>query len=393
MNQSKTEQALRISMLIKKYLKDKLSQQERQELDQWLMAHPQDRKDLQQLIAQKLNDYDPGTSRVYALEERYAELISRIEEGKHSTTKHSMPWYKFAAAAAIILVVALGLLIYKRQDAATTTLTGSRLQVKKGIELTLANGKIVNLEMQADGVISSENQAIITKKDGQVLSYEAIGKESEISDALNTLSIPRGKKYELILPDGSKVWLNAQSKLSFPSRFSKNERIVELTGEAYFEVNHFSAWPFKVKTQYQQVEVLGTTFNVNAYADEAYSKTALITGSVKVSDEANTLLLKPGQLALKSNNKTGFTISATDIDEATAWKNGKLLFTDEKIEHITQILSRTFDVDFEIDERIRGQHFSGAFTVKNGLNVTLRSLEQTGAIHFKVKGRRISVMP
>jgi len=393
MNHNKIEQGLRISSLMKKYLKDELSKVERQELDQWFAEHPQDRKDLQALVQQKLNAYDPNSSAAYSTDQAYVELLSRIKQGSNTVPKKSTRIYQYAAAAAVLIILSVGLLLFRPQE--NKPILTSLANTTKGVELTLANGKKLNLETHRNGVIASEGQAKITKENGELLSYQSTTEpqDSENSNAMNTLAIPRGRQYQLILSDGSKVWLNAQSTISFPSSFAKNERVVELTGEAYFEVNHNSAWPFRVKTRDQQVDVLGTKFNIKAYAEEIQSTTALISGSVSVSDRTNTRILKPGQLALKLNNKADFSITDTDIDEAIAWKNGKIVFKDEKIEHLTQSLARTFDVDFDIDPRIKGQHFGGSFTIKNGLTNVLRNLEQTGAIHFKVEGRRISVMP
>ncbi|MCD0488270.1 FecR domain-containing protein [Pedobacter sp. MC2016-14] len=401
MNQNNIERALRISSLVKRYLNETLSEQERQELDQWFMQHPQERKDVQNLLQQKLRDYSPDASKKYGLEQSYAQLISRISDKELRTSKPPTSFrtfYQFAAAAAVVIIVSIGMLLFRRQNytylEANSGATKFQTARAKGVELTLTNGKKFNLEIQNAGVIASEQQAVITKQKGNVLSYQSTqAPQEENSNALNTLTIPRGKQYQIVLPDGSKVWLNAQSTLSFPNNFNKNERLVSLVGEGYFEVNHFSAWPFRVKTQHQQVEVLGTVFNISAYNDDSQGVTTLVTGSVKVSDQKKSQLLKPGQLAVKVNSAVGFSIEEADIAEATDWKNGKLVFKDEKIESLTQTLSRTFDVDFDIDERIKGQHFSGNFSIKNGLNNVLRNLEQTGAIYFKVNGRRISVMP
>ena len=401
MNQNNIERALRISSLVKKYLNETLSEQERHELDQWFVQHPKERKDLHNLLQQKLRDYDPNASKKYAIKESYAQLISRINNQEMQPSKPFAgfrTYYQYAAAAAVLIIVSLGLLLFKHQNNKDLHEAGDATKLQtaktKGVELTLTNGKKINLDAQNMGVILSEHYAVVTKQEGNVLNYQSKqAAEPETTNTLNTLSIPRGKQYQLVLPDGSRVWLNAQSTLSFPSSFNKEERLVSLTGEAYFEVNHFSAWPFRVKTQQQQVEVLGTVFNISAYQEDNQIVTTLVTGLVKVSDQNKSQLIKPGQQAVKVNGTVGFSVVEADIAEATDWKNGKLVFKDEKIENLTQTLARTFDVEFNIDERIRGQHFSGNFAVKNGLNNVLHNLEQTGAIYFKVQGRRISVMP
>lgn len=402
MDQSKVEQALKVSELLKKYLKEELSDREFQELDQWFAEHPQGRHDLQHLLEQKLTDYSNDNAKTFDSAAPYDRLISRIKDNEqHQMLKviRRKRFYQFAAAAVVLIVFAVGLLVLTTRDHDVVLKNNNvaLLDTAKGaaVELTLANGKKLNLEAQRDGVIMSENQIVIAKKNNQLLSYQSVkeNNETETSTELNTLTVPRGKQYQLILPDGSKVWMNAQSTLSFPSNFNKKERVVELTGEAYFEVNHFSKWPFHVKTQHQKVEVLGTIFNVSAYGDETQTVTTLLSGSVRVSDQTQMQMLKPGQFAAKFKGKDGFSIATANISETIAWKNGLLVFKDEKIENLTQSLARTFDVDFDIDPRIKGQHFGGSFVIKNGLTNLLRNLEQTDAIHFKVEGRRIRVMP
>lgn len=393
MNQNKIDQALKVSQLFKKYLKEEtLTAQERHELFQWLDAHPKERKNLQQLLSQKLNEQKVGDAKVYDPVLPYAELTSRIAEDRpHPKIKSLYPFYKIAAAAAIIVVLSVGLLLFNQKDQQKPAIAVAN--TTKTVELTLAGGKKINLESHQDGVIAFADGATIKKENPALLSYQATGATEDVEGNLNTLAVPAGKQYQLILPDGSKVWLNAMSKISFPSNFNKGERIVEVEGEAYFEVNHFANWPFRVKTAHQLVEVLGTKFNVQAYPDESQTATTLVNGSVRVSDQSSSQLLKPGQIAIKSNQMAGYKIADADLNQAIAWKNGQLVFKDDKIEELTRTLSRTFDVEFQIDERIKGQHFSGTFAIKSGVEHTLRTLEQTGAIHFSIKGRRVSVTP
>jgi len=393
MSQNQIVQALKISELFKKYLRDDvLTTQERFELFEWMEAHPKERQRMQQLISQGLNDHRAGNLKAYDPTLPYIELTSRIAIDKPRLKIKSMQlFYKIAAAAAILFILSVGLLIFDQK--AHKQIEQSISSTSKTVQLTLAGGEKINLESQQNGIISSVNGTKIKKENPLLLSFQSTVTTKDVQGLLNTLTVPAGKQYQLILPDGSRVWLNAKSAISFPSNFNKQERMVEITGEAYFEVNHFDSWPFKVKTSEQMVEVLGTKFNIQAYPDELQTTTTLLNGSVRVSDQTTAKLLKPGEIAVKSNQTDGFKIANADLNQTVAWKDGQLVFKDEKIEELTRQLSRTFDVEFDIDEKIQGQHFSGTFAINNGVDSTLRMLEQTGAIHFSIKGRRISVKP
>ncbi|MNK00666.1 fec operon regulator FecR [compost metagenome] len=400
MNDNQIQQALRMASLFKKYLNEELSSNERHELEVWMKTHPKNHEKLIQLI-QNRHDLGAEELKVDKIQHAYHRLISRINEEKEvfKPIKRSIkPAYRYIAAAIILIIFSAGLAIifYNGNENGTNdTIVSVKRELPKGVTLTLSNGKIVDLEEKQSGLVASHENTTIIKGSGNLITYESSvgGGERKATDAMNSLSVSRGKQYQLILPDGSKVWLNAETTISFPVSFNKKERVVSLTGEAYFEVLHASNWPFRVKTAEQNVEVLGTTFNISAYPDDAKSLTTLVSGSVKVFDQTSSKLLKPGQLAIKENGGASFVVGSADLEETLAWKNGLLVFKDETIENLTIALARTFDVDFDIDPKIKGQHFGGSFSIKNGLPNLLRSLEQTGAIKFKMNGRRISVMP
>jgi transmembrane sensor len=192
------------------------------------------------------------------------------------------------------------------------------------------------------------------------------------------------------LPDGSKVWLNSASTLRFPALFSGNTREVELNGEAYFDVAKNPNKPFKVITKDQIVEVLGTQFNINSYSDEETFKTTLIEGSVKIIYKDRVVLLSPGQ-QFQPSMKSSKVIEA-DTEEVTAWKNGYFLFKDEDIQSIMRKVSRWYNVDVNYSGNIPDVGFGGNISRSKDINEVLNVLQLTNAVHFKVEGRRITVM-
>jgi len=210
--------------------------------------------------------------------------------------------------------------------------------------------------------------------------------------AFNTISTPVGGQYTVVLPDGSKVWLNAASSLKFPTAFTGTERRVELTGEGYFEVAKNKHMPFKVNFNREEVEVLGTHFNISAYPDEAVTRTTLLEGSVRISKNNIKKILVPGQQAISSMQTGGFNIAEVNTDEAIAWKNGLFLFHNENIRSIMKKIARWYNVDVNYQGSFTNQEYGGRISQSKNLSEILKNLELTGTIHFKIEGRRVTVM-
>lgn len=208
--------------------------------------------------------------------------------------------------------------------------------------------------------------------------------------AYNTISTPRGGQYQLQLPDGSKVWLNAQSSLRFPARFIGNERLVTLTGEGYFEVAKDKAHPFKISINNMQVEVLGTHFNVMGYNDEPATTTTLLEGSVKIIKGGSVQKIVPGEQAIV---KDGIRVAKVNAEEAIEWKNGNFNFSHEKLGSIMRRISRWYDVDIAYSQRTTGATFVGTIPRSTNITEVLKYLELTGLVHFKIEERRVTVMP
>ncbi|MEO6820345.1 MAG: FecR domain-containing protein, partial [Ginsengibacter sp.] len=209
----------------------------------------------------------------------------------------------------------------------------------------------------------------------------------------NTISTPRGGQYQLTLADGSQVWLNAESSITFPTSFTGNQREVKITGEAYFEIAHDANIPFHVNVNGMDVKVLGTHFNVNAYKDEAEIKTTLLEGSVQVTYNEQAKIISIGQ-QLILNNKSGKMIVEKNInvDEIMAWKNGKFYFNEASIQSIMKQLCRWYNVDVEYNGEVN-KLFEGTISRQVSVEDIFKILSATGGVHFAIEGRKIIVSP
>lgn len=314
-------------------------------------------------------------------------------------------WYQVGVAASILAMLSMGLYFYTKRTIDTQVAVSKpqtvreRSIIKPGGDkavLTLSDGSKIILEDAKKGLLANQAGVSIQKTaDGELL-YSFAGNASSVSEALpqeviyNKIETPFGGKYQINLPDGSKVWLNSASSLRFPALFSGNTREVELNGEAFFDVAKNPNKPFKVITKDQIVEVLGTQFNINSYADEESFKTTLIEGSVKIIYKDRVVLLSPGQQfqpILKSSK-----VIEADTEEVTAWKNGYFLFKDEDIQSIMRKVSRWYNVEVNYSGNIPDVGFGGNISRSKDINEVLNVLQLTNAVHFKVEGRRITVM-
>lgn len=309
---------------------------------------------------------------------------------------------RWVAAAAVFIVI--GTLAYfyssnvinqkSMKPYASDALPGSNKAV-----LVLANGRKISLTDVNNGDVAKEAGLSITKtSDGQLvytISDVASNKNTEnLDNAFNTIETPKGGMWQVKLPDGSSVWLNAVSSLTYPLSFSKShKRIVELKGEAYFEVAKDKLHPFVVKTSRQEIEVLGTHFNINSYADEDVVKTTLIEGSVKVNSyqaDGATEILKPGEQSILTTK--GFNIKQVDADEVIDWKNGYFMFNNEKQESIMRKIARWYNVQVEYaDASAKEVTYYGSISRFENVSKVLRKFEQTGEVRFEINKNKITV--
>ena len=256
--------------------------------------------------------------------------------------------------------------------------------------LTLSNGQVIDLTNTQNGTLPTQSAIKIEKSNG-LLSYSP--ENNKISEMnFNTISTPNGGQYQLILSDGTKVWLNAASSLKYPISFQGTERKVELTGEAYFEVASDKSKPFRVASKDQEVVVLGTHFNINAYGNEGSSQTTLLEGSVKVNVHNNIKLLKPGQQARVLPSSEIKIINNVETDAVIAWKNEKFQFVKADIQTVMRQIERWYDVEVEYQAKI-STHFGGSISRNVNLDQVLNILQQTEKVRFEVKGKKIIVLP
>jgi transmembrane sensor len=343
------------------------------------------------------SDHIPSRERIEATDQRItANLMSHIGV-QPAEAKTIRLWPRIAAAASILLFLSFGtyFLLHKKNSVQPFVISRAKDIAPGGNKaiLTLANGQKIILNSVGNGLLAEQGNSAINKTaDGQVV-YAVSGSENTASEIqYNLLTIPRGGEYQaLVLPDGSKVWLNSASSLRYPIAFTGNERKVELTGEAYFEVAHNAAKPFRVTSNGQTVEVLGTHFNINAYDDEPAIKTTLLEGKVKVTATANNevRILQPGQQS--ALNSRLFDVTPVETDEAVAWKNGQFMFENDNIQYIMRSISRWYNVTVEYSGAIPGDSFGGGISRFKNVSEVLNVLQLTGKVHFEMEGRKIIV--
>ncbi|HWW38225.1 FecR family protein [Pedobacter sp.] len=379
----------KLNNLIQKYLNGSISEPERKELQE-----EYDRQSSQptEWLAEHIDESNLVKERIRL------NIKKEIFTGQtlNSRVKHL---YRLLSAAAV-LSIAIGTGWFMISRSTKTELTAAVHKerpnlIKPGTDkalLILADGKQIVLDNAKPGnIINSSGTQIIKTKEGQLV-YSAGEQKATGGSVMNTLSTPRGGQYKILLPDGTLVWLNALSSLKFPAVFAGNERRVELAGEAYFEVAKDKKHPFKVKTALQEVEVLGTHFNVMAYENESLIRTTLLEGSVRIHSKGQESLLHPGQESVLEKSKGNIVVKNVSIEEAIAWKNGFFMFVHEDIHSILNKISRWYDVDIVYQSQQLDNRYSGTISKFDEVTEVLKTMEMTGTVHFKIQGRRIYVM-
>ncbi len=382
------EQPKDLETLIEKYLQGNATPEEKEILNRWYHSF-----DDEEVVVEEA---DANESKLkLAIQQRLLQttgIRKKIPVQRH-----------FARIAAAILLLLGGFSIYYFLTSKKETQITQKIQVppvpapilpggEKAV-LTLADGSTIILDSAANGLLSNQGTMKVEKLKNGELSYTVNGKKiTEKDEAFyNTISTPRGGQYHVTLSDGTEVWLNAASSIRFPVAFIGNERKVTVTGETYFEVAKDAAKPFKVKTEKEQVEVLGTHFNINAYADEPMVKTTLLEGKVKVmSDGMQAAFLLPGQQSGISANGNITIANDADLEEAVAWKNGRFQFNSADLKTILRQVSRWYDVDIEYRSKV-DLHFTGQLTRDSDVSKVFEKLALAGEVHFKTEGRKIIV--
>jgi transmembrane sensor len=303
-------------------------------------------------------------------------------------------WPRIAVAASILLIASLGLYFYSSKyandDPHQTAYQNDIAPGKNGATLTLANGQKILINDALAGNIATQSGVKISKTaDGRII-YE-ITNDNSGKIGFNTLSTTRGEQSQVRLPDGTLVFLNAESSLKYPTSFVKlDKRQVFLLGEGYFEVAKDKLHPFIVKTNRQDVEVLGTHFNINAYDNEVNVKTTLLEGSIKVSANSSHKFLKPNEQSTLQQNGN-IIINEADAQTFIAWKNNQFVFDSENIQAVMRMIERWYNVDVEYVGEITDEKFWGGVSRFDNVSKVLKSLESTGKVHFKIEGKKIYV--
>jgi ferric-dicitrate binding protein FerR (iron transport regulator) len=391
----------RLEYLFTRYFSKSSTPEEESELLE-LIGHAQYDEQLKYLMDQVWRRLSPA----YRLNDQQSEHIfsgivsshpEKVATGRVNG-RRIMRWS--AVAASILVLFAAGWVWHKKiggtqkikeisgltAQSAEVAVPGSNKAV-----LILGNGSSVVLDSVHNGILAKQGNMAILKLNGR-LSYKEQGEKKGVI-MYNTIITPRGGQYQVILPDGSKVWLNAASSLRFPTRFTGTQRSVELTGEGYFEVAKNQDMPFKVSVDGMEVNVLGTHFNIMAYRDEPAIRTTLLEGAVAVLEGGQRVLLKPGQQASIVPGAIGdIKVSMADTQAATAWKEGLFLFRNTDIRAVLREIDKWYDTKVIYKGHVSA-YLNGMISRNTDLSKVLHMLEVTSDIDFIIQGQTIIVKP
>ncbi|WP_205509594.1 FecR family protein [Longitalea arenae] len=405
-----------LKQLLEDYRNGKLTAAQKEAFEQLLHSEASEEQ-LQQLLDESLEK----TVAVEA-EETQKFIYQRIrdqyikEDGRNRgllVTYLSKHWLRYAAILLIVLGAGTYFLLLNKNKAEPAVAVRDQPVSKDiapghdGAMLTLADGTIVNLDSLGNGVIARQNGAEVVLNNGSVAYHTAGQANHEIT--YNTISTPRGRQFRVVLPDGSKVWLNAASSIKYPTVFTGAERLVEIDGEAYFEVVKVQLpggkkMPFRVLVDdATAVEVLGTSFNINAYDDDGATKTTLLEGAVKVVNgqgamannrstaEVNAAVLKPGQQAVASSRSSLVINYAPDVEQVMAWKNGLFNFNGYDLKMVMRELGRWYDLDIVYEGEPEPVEVMGEIQRNLSLSQVMKILQRLH-INYRVEGKKLIIM-
>jgi transmembrane sensor len=385
-----------INHLIVQRLRGKrLSVDEQKILEDWL-ADPANRAFFDEMsdgdkLLMKFEEYHYFQK---AANEGWLKFVELAGGMKVRSLKPPGGWQQYMVAASVFFILAIGgFVLFTRKDKVEPApKNNSQVLVvppgKDGAILSLANGEKIVLDDATNGLLAKQGEVQVTKKDG-VLSYSPEKAEGG-KVVYNTLSTPRGRQYQLALPDGSKIWLNASSIVKFPTAFSGSNRRIEVSGEVYLEVAKDTKRPFIISVDGSEVLVYGTSFNINAYSEEGSTKTTLIEGSISVRNGNKTMIVKPGQqVQVKGENIA--VVENADAEAAVAWKNGMIVLDRADIHAMLRSISRWYDVEVEVKGNLVAPGFIGKVPRNLTLNQLLDALEMNSKLKFSLEGRKVIV--
>lgn len=380
---------------LKKLIENEYSLLEQQAFRDWVgncsRAEYAELLDVWENVVQTTESHAPVSAEIF---ERLEARILQAEPGRNN-----YPMYRIVAVAAVLfLVIGLGLYKYNISNYQTQSWKQDIPAGSDKAYLTLSDGRRIQLNNTISRAINVDSGgALALSGSGELIYQEAADTES---DAFNTIETPKGGQYRITLSDGSRVWINAGSVLKYPVSFvNKKQRLVELQGEAYFEVSKDPSKPFTVKGAEQEVQVLGTHFNVNTYTTEPEAKTTLLEGSIALSQNPTSAsalrsfsktILKPGQQARIAHGR--ILVEDVNTDMAIAWKNGYFMFNNESLESIMRRIARWYDVEVVYEHAdLKAQLFSGSVSRFKHISALLEKLELTGPVKFEIINKRVIV--
>ncbi|TMI70484.1 MAG: DUF4974 domain-containing protein [Bacteroidetes bacterium] len=385
--------------LFAKYMEGILSPSEYEQLSEAAQTFPID--DWQEALTPLIENI--STVETFD-EQEWKDIVENIlrQPRRKPTRTVTMKWWlrRIAVAASVILIIGTGIyiainLFNNKQETEIVETQEKRFKNdvqpgKSGAILTLDNGQQVILDSLQNGMLAEQGNSNIIKQ-GDRLSYNQQQTTKEV--VYNTITTPRGRQYpNLVLADGSRVWLDAASSIRFPTSFTGRERVVEITGQVWFDVIHNAKVPFKVIANGIEINDLGTEFNVNAYDDEEVVKTTLIAGLIKVGKNDKSVTMQPGQQAIFQNDNLSLNKNV-NLDEVMAWKTGYFQSDNVTVESVMRQLARWYDVDIVYEKHITKRvSLLGVPRTITMVNI-LKIMEATGNVKFKIDGRTVTVMP
>lgn len=396
----------RINALIEKYIEGKLAGSEHSELYD-LLTHPENKMIVHTLVerlnkaAEKPVDINDEATAV-----AFRNIVGVDKPGYTNGIVKPMTRsrliVRWAVAASAIFLLATGSYLWLTDQTKSSVKQEAKMQQdipagKNGAILTLADGSKILLDSLHNGVVAQQNGSQVMLKSGQ-LAYDASGSSTQ-ELTYNVLNTPRGRQFQIVLPDGTKVWLNSASSLKFPTTFSSKARRVQLSGEAYFEVSKAVDKPFiLILANNAEVKVLGTCFNVNAYDNESKIRTTLLEGSVKVTASTSSgiangeaAILKPRQQAqLTQTGNSIAVINNVDVDKVVAWKNGVFNFEGLALTEVMKQLERWYDIEVAYEGEVPNIEFYGELSRNSSLNDVIAALKDSD-VHFRREGRKLIV--
>jgi len=363
----------RLQQLANKFLKGTLTETEQKEFDAWFHAQSDEPQEVPAAF---------GTA-----EEQRERLFARIEAQTQKQAPVRRLWPRIAAAASILLIISAGGYFLLHKKPVVQLASNDVAPFSKQAVLKTGHGKTLLLDSNAKGTLARYANTHIQKTGGVTIAY--INSEAKDEKVIfDTLQVPAGgKPYHLQLADGSNVIVNVASALRFPENFRKNNNEVELiSGEAYFSIIHNSLSPLLIKARNQTIEDVGTEFNVNTYADEPDSRTTLIVGAIKVNAKA----ILPGQQAIITAGS--LIVAKANVRQAVAWKEGYFRFNGEHIQAVMRELARWYNIQVVYEGKVTDAGFYLRITRSRNISEVLKVLERTNSVHFKVEGRRVTVL-